>query len=132
VKGRLAIIPSATTDMFIRLNLQPGGHTWFGLYYDCGSKTLNWITGEKLTSNSYTNWRDPWYRGQRGMFCRVGSNIMPVYIAFSDPDRAWAIQLPAKYWGYYLVEYPTGKRFPNENELTSTTEPISDLLIHRE
>src|SRR5690606_15958204 len=104
-------------------------HTWFGLYYDCNNKTLNWVTGETLPKTGYANWRDPWYRGHPGLFCRVGSNIMPVFLALGHPDRAWAIQLPAKWWYHYIVEYPTGKRLPNENELSPVSESITDLLM---
>lgn len=133
VKGRLAVIPSAETDMFIRLTFRPDHHTWFGLYYDCGSRSLVWVTGQKLPASGYTNWREPWYRGQKGLFCRVSySNQMPVYIAFSDPDRAWAIQLPAKYWYYYLVEYPTGKRIENDKNISPVSESITDLLARQE
>src|SRR5690606_20874978 len=109
---------------FVRLTFRPDSNTWFGLYYDCGSKTLVYDNGETYPPKGYTNWRDPWFRGQSGMFCRVNSNLMPVYLAFSDADRAWAIQLPAKYYYYYLVEYPTGKRLPNDSDLRTTTKSI--------
>ena len=129
VQGRLAIIPSAQVDMFIRLNFRPNHQTWFGLYYDCALKNLVWVTGEPYKRNAYANWRDPWYRGQKGLFCKVSyDSKMPVYIAFGDPDHAWAIQLPAKYWSFFLVEYPTGKRLENEKDIKSVSRPFHDLL----
>jgi len=128
VQGRLAVIPSAQVDMFIRINFRPDENTWFGLYYDCSLKNLVWVTGEAFPRNGYANWREPWFRGHQGMFCNVGENKMPVFLAFAHPDHAWAIQLPAKWWYYYLVEYPTGKRLENEKDLRPVSKPFQHLL----
>lgn len=107
VQGRLAKIPSAQVEMFIRLNLMPNLNTWFGLYYDCGKKNLVWIDGTPMKASSYTNWGNVnWYLGHPGMFCHssVGSR-MPVFLALAETERKWAIQLPAKRWHMLVVEY---------------------------
>lgn len=104
VQGRLAVISSARSELFIATMLRPTGPTWFGVYYECENRRLRWVTGETLKKGAYANW-DPafWFIGQ--IFCPNNSGIMPGLIS---NGIYWALQMPAKHYNYYLVEYPTG------------------------
>lgn len=117
VRGRLGIINSAQTDLFIRTNLRPNFAMWFGLKFDCKIKNLVWSNGETLKRSGYSNW-DPkgWNHGYRGSFCPTGVASMPAFLtSIRDTNsvaRYWALQLPDKRYYQYLVEYPTGGREP--------------------
>lgn len=108
VKGRLAIIASPQTELFLKVNLRPDSATWFGLYYDCASSTFNWIDGTMLTGSDYGNFDvQNWYRS--GGLCaphRKWSKY-PGYLDMGV-DNKWAIKAPEKLYYYYIVEYPTG------------------------
>lgn len=117
VQGRLGVISSAQTDLFIRTNLRPSFSMWFGLKFDCKIKNLVWSNGEILKRSSYSNW-DPqgWNHGYKGLFCPAGVESMPAFLTSirntQSVSRYWALQLPSKRYYQYLVEYPTGGREP--------------------
>lgn len=107
-QGRLAIIRSPETDMFIRINLRPNHHTWFGLHYDCKQKKLIWTDGTDLKPGDYANWNPQgWYSSPQWGFC-VGDYLMPAYLPLSNNIRHWMMQRSPKRFYTYIVEYPTG------------------------
>lgn len=105
IQGRLAMISSAQTELFIITSLRPTNPTWFGVYYDCASRNLRWASGEPLQNGAYTHW-DPenWNRMNGDSFCFAGANSMPGFLAEA---KYWALQGPSKHYNFYLVEYPT-------------------------
>lgn len=108
VPGRLAIVRSPETDMFIRLNLRPNQHTWFGLRFDCARKALIWSDGTELKPGEYTNWNpNGWYSSPQWGFC-VGDHLMPAFWPFHSGVRHWMMQRSPKRFYSYVVEYPTG------------------------
>jgi len=117
VQGRLAIIPSVETDLFIRLNLRPNRHTWFGLRYDCASRQLVWSDGTVMDRGGYTNWSpDGWLTYERWGLCPANNPHMGVYQHLTRQHRHWKAVLTPKRWWYFIVEYPTGRRL-SEAEL---------------
>ncbi len=112
IQGRLAVIKSPQTELFIRTELRPDEHAWFGLSYDCASRKLVWVTGEDLRQGQYANW-DPikWNRAHAGLFCPAGTSHMPAFITAGDQTKYWAVQLHGKRYYQYIVEYPAnGKK----------------------
>lgn len=108
VQGRLAIIRSPETDMFIRINLRPNQHTWFGLHYDCKQKRLLWTDGTELKKGDYANWNPRgWYASPQWGFC-VGDYLMPAYLPLHSGERHWMMQRSPKRYYTFIVEYPTG------------------------
>jgi hypothetical protein len=123
VQGRLAIIATAQTEMFIKTELRPSESVWFGLYFDCQAKNLKWVTGEELKPGAYSNW-DPihWNHAYNGLFCPEGTPYMPAFIAMEKNTRYWALILRDKRFYQYLIEYPTGGVEP----VKSALKPASD------
>lgn len=120
VPGRLAIIRTPETDMFIRLNLRPNQHTWFGLRYDCRAKALLWSDGTELKPGDYTNWNpNGWYASPQWGFC-VGDHLMPAYWPFHSGVRHWMMQRSPKRYYSYVVEYPTGGEVSGVPRATQT------------
>lgn len=113
-QGRLAILPSAQTELFIRVNLRPRQHTWFGLYYDCAARQLFWVNGAPLKRGDYTNWHPTeWLRADGGL-CGGSGGLYPAFLSMGDPEKYWVIQTPYKRYYGLIVEYPTGGRIANE------------------
>jgi len=124
VQGRLAVIKTPQTDMFIRLNLRPDGETWFGLFYNCETKGLEWVNGAPLKPSDYGNFDvNNWYRGGNHLLCRhyQGFTKYPAYLDMVA-DKRWAIKTPEKLYYFYIVEYPTGGRIEGDN-VTSIPAP---------
>lgn len=117
VRGRLAVIKSPQVDMFIRLNLRPPGATWFGLFYNCETRKLEWVTGEPLKPTDYGNFDvQNWYRGYNHHLCKhyMGFTRYPAYLDMKR-DKRWAITTPEKLYYYFIIEYPTGSRIEGDN-----------------
>lgn len=104
IQGRLGIIRSAKTGMFLATHLRSQKMAWFGLYFDCEIRNLKWVTDEILPQRGYTNWNpENWNIGEG--FCPTNNSIMPGVIM---KGNYWALQLSGKHYNEYLVEYPTG------------------------
>lgn len=106
VQGRLAVINSPQTDLFIATTFRTEHPTWFGLYYDCGDKKLKWSASDANPNITYKNF-DPqsWNIAHNGILCPNGMDIMPGLIF---EGKHWALQLTTKNYNYFIVEYPTG------------------------
>lgn len=122
-QGRLAIIRSPETDMFIRINLRPNQHTWFGLHYDCKQKRLIWTDGTELKQGDYTNWNPRgWYASPQWGFC-VGDYLMPAYLPLHSGIRHWMMQRSPKRYYTFIVEYPTGAPVDDQAASRGHTAP---------
>jgi len=110
VKGRLALIQSPETELFLKVNLRPDHATWFGLYFDCDSRKFFWIDGVQMKNTDYANFvTNNWFREPRGHLCTElgGYRRYPVFLDM-DSDKRWAVRGPKKLFYYYIIEYPTG------------------------
>lgn len=126
-QGRLAVIKSPQVDMFIRLNLRPPGETWFGLFYNCETRQLEWVTGEPLKPTDYGNFDvQSWYRGYNHLLCKhyMGFTRYPAYLDMAR-DKRWAIKTPEKLYYFFIIEYPTGGRIDGDNIEAIPAPPAS-------
>ena len=116
VQGRLAIIDSYATHMFLMENIRMSKPAWIGMYVQC--KTLNayWVNGRQQLNSEINLWHNPWYR-RSDIRCGIQSiDTMPVWLL---PQRGfqnfsgktgfrWMATGPRKGDHYMIVEYPTG------------------------
>ncbi|VAX06338.1 hypothetical protein MNBD_ALPHA03-135 [hydrothermal vent metagenome] len=105
-KGRLAVVKDIATHQFITRNFR-GPNIWIGLQYACGSKTLTWVDGTKITESSFTAWAPQWAR--TSVRCG-GKGYMPVSYTTSQAtgiSARWQASGPEKFFSLYLVEFPT-------------------------
>lgn len=128
-QGRLAIIRTPETDMFIRINLRPNQHTWFGLRYDCKQKRLLWTDETELKQGDYANWNPRgWYASPQWGFC-VGDHLMPAYLPLHSGIRHWMMQRSPKRYYNFIVEYPTGGPVDNQAAGRGYTAPSAAAAI---
>lgn len=109
--GRLAIIRSQETHMFILQNLRPNAAAWIGLRYLCKTRELRWVNGERWQKGQFASWHDKWDHSGVAGCARGGGETdwMPIaYTAAGEGFRWFAIG-GKKIYLYYIVEYPTGQ-----------------------
>lgn len=110
-QGRLAIIRSYETHMFILQNLRPDTVTWIGLRYFCKQRKLLWVNGEVYKPKSFQAWDRQWDQsGAAGCLKGGGeANWMPVSYTPAGKGFRWVARGAKKRWNAYLVEYPAKK-----------------------
>lgn len=109
-RGRLAVIKSEETHLFLRRNFNLVEEAWIGLRYWCAFRKLQWVTGELHTRQDFNVWAGQWFRDANTK-CGAGTatspqSFMPVY--YLPHNFRWQASGPAKKFAYYFVEYPTG------------------------
>ena len=111
VPGRLAIIRSTDTHLFIMQNLRPSEETWIGLRYLCKSRELKWVSGELLKKGDFQAWHQKWDQsGIAGCTNQAGeTDWMPVAYTAAGQGFRWVAKGGKKIYVTFLVEYPTGK-----------------------
>lgn len=124
VQGDLARITSPELDGWLRYTFRPQRETWFGLIYDCKTRTLQYPGGRLAPKDAYTNFH-PINWGPRDAHNRpdCGQHLVTFYGAYmnlsskANLGTSWALSTNIKFWGSYLVEYPTGRPIPEYEEL---------------
>lgn len=109
--GRLAIVRSSETHVFILQNLRPSIVAWIGLRYMCKQRQLLWINGERLTKGQFAPWHDNWDQsGTAGCVRGKGeTDWMPIAYTGVGEGFRWIAKGGKKVYKEYIVEYPTGK-----------------------
>jgi hypothetical protein len=110
-RGRLAVVDSEATHLFLRRNFTIKEETWIGLRYWCAFRKLQWVTGKLHSREGFNIWANQWYRLEETM-CGQGVTIgprayMPVY--YLPRGFRWQACGASKWFTHYFVEYPTGK-----------------------
>jgi lectin-like protein len=109
VKGRLAIIRSQDTHMFIMQNLRPNEDTWIGLRYFCKTRELKWVNGEVLKKGDFAAWHAQWNQSGVADYCKgAETDWMPVAYTPAGAGFRWIAKGGLKIYVAYLVEYPAG------------------------
>jgi len=111
VRGRLAIVKSNETHMFLMQNFQPDAHAWIGLRYYCKLRQLRWVNGEQVTRGSFQAWDADWDQsGDAGCVKGPGqADWMPVCYSPTSAGFRWVAKGASKHYVAYFIEYPTGK-----------------------
>lgn len=120
VQGRLAHIRDPETHEFVvnTFNLKDARKdVWIGLRYWCKLHMLQWGNERPFPPSEpghFRAWHSPWQRdpADRGGSCSmVGSRhtgYVPVYYRTLNGTTLWQGVGAAKFFEFYLVEYPTG------------------------
>ena len=118
VKGRLAVVDSAETHDFIVRKFDLNDRkwsVWIGLRYWCKTHMLQWESGLPYSPSEpgrFKIWHGEWSRNSEND-CRFTASqakgFTPVYYRTIGSVTRWQAVGAAKYFGFYLVEFPTGK-----------------------
>ncbi len=118
--GRLAIIKSKETQLFINRIFRPSTETWIGLRLTCRPRSLVWNTGEVINRETdYTNWGLQWHYPDKFIPCSGGRGASGgnaynglfagiALIPYRGVIRWWAVA-PGHGMNRALIEYPAGK-----------------------
>lgn len=109
-KGRLAVIRSHETHMFIMQNFRADEEFWIGLRYFCKQRQLRWVTGEVWSKGQFAAWDTNWdHSDNAGCVKNVGeADWMPVAYKPVQQGFRWMARGAKKIYVAFLVEYPTG------------------------
>jgi Lectin C-type domain len=109
--GRLAIIRSQDTHLFIMHTLRPNEAAWIGLRYLCKPRELRWVNGEMLTKGQFQAWDKQWDQSGIAGCVKGGGETdwMPVAYSPAAEGFRWIAKGGKKIYVAYLVEYPTGR-----------------------
>jgi hypothetical protein len=110
-KGRLAVIKSYETHMFIMEHFRPNEEAWIGLRYFCKTRQLRWVSGDLLAQGQFNAWHSQWDQAQNASCVRGTGEAdwMPVAYAPVAQGFRWIAKGAKKLYVAFLVEYPTGK-----------------------
>jgi hypothetical protein len=110
--GRLAIVRSQDTHMFLMQNLRPNEETWIGLRYLCKSRELRWVNGESLQRGQFQAWHAQWDQSGIAGCVKGGGETdwMPVAYTAAGQGFRWVAKGGKKIYVSFIVEYPTGKQ----------------------
>lgn len=110
VSGRLAIIKSPDTHLFVMQKLRPNEEAWIGLRYLCKLRQLRWVNGETVSKGQFQAWHTKWDQSANAGCVKGGGEAdwMPVaYMGVQDGFR-WVAKGAKKKYISFIVEYPTG------------------------
>lgn len=110
-KGRLAVIRSQETHIFIMQNLRPNEDTWIGLRYLCKTRELRWVSGEAWKRGEFAAWHAQWDQSGIAGCVNGGGEADWMGVAYTPAGSGfrWVAKGGKKIYVAYLVEYPTGK-----------------------
>jgi hypothetical protein len=117
VRGRLAVVDSAQTHSFLLRAFKLDRRdisVWIGLRYWCSARLLQWEDGSPFAPSEPTHfrlWHADWSRTDEDActFSKSASvGFAPIYYVTMAGLTRWQAVGAAKYFDYYLVEYPTG------------------------
>jgi hypothetical protein len=119
VRGRLAVIESAKTHNFVVETFdltRRQASVWIGLRYWCNAHLLQWEVGRAYSPSDpahFKIWHTQWSRTDERSACSFTQSsklgFAPVYYRTIGGVTRWQAVGAAKYFAYYLVEFPTGK-----------------------
>ena len=118
VRGRLAVVDSPETHEFLLRAFdldQRQLSVWIGLRYWCSLRLLQWEEGRPFSPSDpdqFRLWHAEWSRSDENACsfsrsARVG--FAPVYYRTISGLTRWQAVGAAKYFSFYLVEFPTGE-----------------------
>jgi hypothetical protein len=117
VRGRLAVIDTPETHKFVMQTFkltQRQNAVWIGLRYWCSARLLQWEGGtpfEPSEPEAFRLWHAEWSRSEDDA-CRADRSgrvgFAPIYYRTIAGLTRWQAVGAAKYFPYYLVEFPTG------------------------
>lgn len=119
VQGRLAVVDSAAIHNFVlrTFNLtQRKAAVWIGLRYWCAAHLLQWGTDrpfEPSDPDHFKMWHAQWSRSDEsacGLTKSAKVGFAPVYYRTIGNITRWQAVGAAKYFSFYLVEFPTGQQ----------------------
>lgn len=116
VRGRLAVIDRPETHQFILRNFDLTRPIWIGLRYLCRFRMLEWNGSRPYAPGDpghFHAWHPQWYRNTQTM-CASGRSLEESYMPFyyetiGVRNARWQASGPAKFFGRFLVEFPTGE-----------------------
>lgn len=117
VRGRLAVVDKPETHAFLLQTFkltQRKVAVWIGLRYWCDARLLQWEDGspfEPSEPEAFRLWHADWSRSDADAcsFTRSAKvGFAPVYYRTIGALTRWQAVGAAKYFSYYLVEFPTG------------------------
>lgn len=117
VRGRLAVVDSPETHAFLLRAFdldQRHLSVWIGLRYWCSARLLQWEDGRPFSPadpEHFRLWHAQWARADADAcnFTRSTKvGFAPVYYRTISGLTRWQAVGAAKYFSYYLVEFPTG------------------------
>lgn len=124
VQGDLARVTSPELDSWLRYTFRPERPTWFGLIYDCKTRTLQYPGGQEVPKDGYinfhpTNWgpRDAQNRPDCGRYAVTFYGAYMDLRSNANLGTSWALNTSLKYYGGYFVEYATGRPIPEYEEI---------------
>jgi hypothetical protein len=119
VRGRLAVINSAETHDFVLQTFQLTRRkvsVWIGLRYWCSARLLQWEADRPFSPSDpehFKMWHSQWSRSDENAcnFAKsVRAGFAPVYYRTIGNVTRWQAAGAAKYFSYYLVEFPIGEQ----------------------
>lgn len=119
VRGRLAVIDSVETHDFVLRTFdltQRKYQVWIGLRYWCTAHLLQWeghLPFSPSDPGQFKMWHSQWSRTDENACSFTKSSKLgfaPVYYRTIGNVTRWQAVGAAKYFSYYLVEFPTGKQ----------------------
>lgn len=109
VRGRLAIVRSWQTHLFLLNTFRPKTYVWIGLRYSCRERKLHWADGSTMEAGSFQAWDKVWRQDVYACASTQDpAEYMPVAYA-PLPTFDWIGKGINKRFYYFFVEYPTGK-----------------------
>lgn len=119
VRGRLAVVDSKETHDFLLQTFKLTKRrvsVWIGLRYWCSARMLQWEDGRPFEPTEPTRfrlWHADWSRSDEDA-CNMSKSgkvgFAPVYYRTIGGITRWQAVGAAKYFSYYLVEFPTGSK----------------------
>ena len=116
-RGRLAVIDRPETHRFILQNFDLRKPIWIGLRYWCRFRMLEWNGRQPYSPGDpghFQAWHPQWSRSSESMcksYWRKENAYMPFYYQpLGARNARWQASGPAKVFGRFLVEYPTGEK----------------------
>ena len=115
VRGRLAVIDRPETHQFILQNFDLSREVWIGLRYWCRFRMLEWNGLRPYSPGDpgrFHAWHPQWYRNTPSCSDWRSKELSykPVYYQpLGERNARWQASGSAKFFGRFLVEYPTGK-----------------------
>lgn len=118
VRGRLAVVDTAQLHDFVLRTFdltKRNTSVWIGLRYWCQPHLLQWETGRAFSPSDpghFEIWHSKWSRSDEsacGLSKSTKVGFAPVYYRTIGSVTRWQAVGAAKYFTYYLVEFPTGK-----------------------
>jgi hypothetical protein len=118
IRGRLAVVDSAQTHDFVLRTFDLNTRkisVWIGLRYWCNARLLQWEEQRAFSPSDpghFKIWHAQWSRSDESA-CTLSKStkvgFAPVYYRTIGNVTRWQAVGAAKYFNYYLVEFPEKK-----------------------